>query len=29
MLLKPETCNEKIARSTDAPGIPTSEDKGG
>lgn len=29
MLLNPETCNEKIARSTDAPGIPTSDDKGG
>ena len=29
MLLNPETCNEKIARSTDGPGIPTSDDKGG
>lgn len=28
-LLNPETCNEKIAKSTDAPGIPTSDDKGG
>lgn len=29
MLLNPETCSEKIARSTEAPGIPTSDDKGG
>lgn len=29
ILLNPETCSEKIARSTDEPGIPTSDDKGG
>ncbi|MEO1253945.1 MAG: hypothetical protein AAFY41_03530 [Bacteroidota bacterium] len=29
ILLNPEMCNEKIARSTEAPGIPTSDDKGG
>ena len=28
-LLSPEMCSEKIARSTDAPGIPVSDDKGG